>query len=362
MPRFTRTPGVAALAAALLLALSINLPLQAAQAASSAGWQRMYRNSSKTANSLYGVAAVSPSDIWAVGVWGQSALVLHGTGTHWSRVTVPGQLNAELFQVAGTSPDNVWAFGNNNDGSAGTILRYNGGGWTSVTPPGGVIPTAAAVLSSTDVWIGGVESCTGSGTGGTCQTATYQWNGSSWNGPYLVPDGVNEIAGSGAGNVWLVGETGTGAPGPYRLVAYRWTGSRWKAVSMPHPRSTGPPDIAVASRRSVWLYAWQAKKSHRGYLLHWTGRAWREFVAPRNLPTEDGLVTDGSGGVWAGALAHWTGRTWVNTEPGLSFTGTDTFSLNGLSRVPGRSTLWAAGAVSRTPTSSVSDSLVARYP
>ncbi len=50
-------------------------------------------------------------------------------------------------------------------------------------------------------------------------------------------------------------------PGPYTLLAYRWTGSSWKAVSMPHPRSTGPPMITVVSRSNVWLYAWQAKKS-----------------------------------------------------------------------------------------------------
>jgi hypothetical protein len=132
------------------------------------------------------------------------------------------------------------------------------------------------------------------------------------------------------------------------VLTYRWTSSSWKAVSMPQPRSTGPPMITVVSRSNVRVYAWQAKKSRRGYLLHWTGSAWREFVAPAGMPTADGLATDGSGGVGAGALAHWTGRTWVNAEPGLAFTGTDAFALNGLARVPGRSTLWAVGEVQRT--------------
>ncbi len=71
----------------------------------------MYRNSATTQNSLYGMAALSASDQWAVGVWGKSALVMHGNGSRWSRVTVPGQAGAELFQVSGTSLGNVWAGG-----------------------------------------------------------------------------------------------------------------------------------------------------------------------------------------------------------------------------------------------------------
>jgi hypothetical protein len=96
--------------------------------------------------------------------------------------------------------------------------------------------------------------------------------------------------------------------------------------------------------------------------MHGTGRWSREDVAPANLPTSGGLVTDGRGGAWTGGLVHWTGRRWVNATPGLSFTGTDAFALRGLTRVPGGSTWWAAGDVSRTPNSPVWDSLIARYP
>jgi hypothetical protein len=42
--------------------------------------------------------------------------------------------------------------------------------------------------------------------------------------------------------------------------------------------------------------------------------------------------------------------------------GGNAFALRGLARVPGRSTLWAGGQVSRTPTSKVWDALIARYP
>ena len=163
--------GGAVAATGLALALGI-IP---AQAASAGGWQRVYRNSAKTENSLYSVAALSGSDQWAVGVWGNSALVMHGNGSRWSRVTVPGQAGAELFQVAATSPDNVWAFGNRG-GSTGVVLRYDGTSWQPVALPSGVIPNEAAVLSSTDVWIGSQEGCTGT----SCTTDMYQWNGATW--------------------------------------------------------------------------------------------------------------------------------------------------------------------------------------
>lgn len=362
MMSLTRRLGGPVVATGLALALGIISGVPA-QAASATGWQRVYRNSSTTQNILYGMAALSGTDQWAVGDWGNSALVMHGNGSTWRRVSVPGQAGANLFQVTGTSPGNVWAFGNRDGGSVGVILRYNGSSWQSVAPPAGLVPNEAAVLSSTDVWIGGTESCTGSGSSETCQTPMYQWDGAQWNGPYQVPAVVNWISGSGASNVWLTGEAGTGLPGPYTLVTYRWTGSRWAEVSMPRPRSEGPPVITVTSRRNVWLFAWQAKKSRRGYLLHWTGSSWREYVAPANLPAEDGLVTDGSGGVWAGALVHFTGGRWVDTVPGPAFVGGGNgFALRGLARVPGRSTLWAGGQVSRTPASSVWDSLIARYP
>lgn len=161
MMSLTRRLDASVAATGLALALGIIFGVVPARAAGASGWQRVYRNSAKTQNILYGAAALSSSDIWAVGVWGQSALVMHGTGSRWSRVTVPGQAGAALFQVAGTSPGNVWAFGNRDGGSVGVILRYDGSSWQSVPPPAGVVPNEAAVISRTDVWIGGGERLAG---------------------------------------------------------------------------------------------------------------------------------------------------------------------------------------------------------
>jgi hypothetical protein len=56
------------------------------------------------------------------------------------------------------------------------------------------------------------------------------------------------------------------------------------------------------------------------------------------MPASDELATDGRGGMWAGAWAH------------------------DMTRVPGRTTMWAVGVVSHTASSSTWDSLIAQYP
>jgi hypothetical protein len=72
-------------------------------------------------------------------------------------------------------------------------------------------------------------------------------------------------------------------------------------------------------------------------------------------------LTDGRGGVWAG-WARWTGTRWVNTQPrGLAFAGTDSYGPSSYARIPGRTTLWAVGGVSRTPAAHVFDTLIANY-
>jgi hypothetical protein len=65
---------------------------------------------------------------------------MHGNGSRWSRVTVPGQAGADLIQVAATSPGNVWAVGEAGTTSPSgpyslAMYRWNGSAWTAVSMP-----------------------------------------------------------------------------------------------------------------------------------------------------------------------------------------------------------------------------------
>jgi hypothetical protein len=82
---------------------------------------------------LSGVAAVSPSDVWAVGdvfngnTQTQRTLVFHWNGTRWARVPAPSPGFGTLYGTAGTSATDAWAVGY---GNGSLILHWNGSRWT----------------------------------------------------------------------------------------------------------------------------------------------------------------------------------------------------------------------------------------
>ena len=68
-----------------------------------------------TGSGLNAVAAVSPTDIWAVGSDSTGPLIENFNGTSWSQVTAPitgGALNG----VSALSSDDVWAVGGSTSG------------------------------------------------------------------------------------------------------------------------------------------------------------------------------------------------------------------------------------------------------
>ena len=91
------------------------------------------RNPSSSSNDLYSVAATSARNAWAVGFYvtdgKQKTLMEHWNGAAWSHVASPnpgGSSNDHvLFGVAGTSPTNIWAVGNYNNGTAVQTLALH---------------------------------------------------------------------------------------------------------------------------------------------------------------------------------------------------------------------------------------------
>ncbi len=112
----------------------------------SAAW-RSVDNKSGTWNSfLGGVAAVSPTDMWAVGnsqdqISGNDMnLSEHWDGTAWTTVAMPqlGPDGNDLNDVAAISSNDVWAIGISNTTGfyQATAFHWNGTSWTAVNPVG----------------------------------------------------------------------------------------------------------------------------------------------------------------------------------------------------------------------------------
>jgi hypothetical protein len=71
---------------------------------------------------LYGIAAISDRDVWAGGLDGCCALVVHWDGTRWSRSEPAG---GYFTGVAASSANDVWAVGGTNWFSpSGTLAEH----------------------------------------------------------------------------------------------------------------------------------------------------------------------------------------------------------------------------------------------
>jgi hypothetical protein len=172
---------------------------------------------------LRAVAAISPSDVWAVGTTGDSApatvgrtLVEHWDGRRWTIVPSPnvrsatGVVNNMLFSISGTRADDVWAVGSWGDVAGGyggrgdhaLALRWDGRRWSRVATPevgkrsllSGVValPNAAWAVGSRDEQP-------------HQQTLIERWDGVRWSVAPSPPGFALNAISASAGSAWAVG-------------------------------------------------------------------------------------------------------------------------------------------------------------
>jgi hypothetical protein len=194
---------------------------------------------------LTAVAASSPDDAWAVG-WtgevsegtGQTTLIEHWDGSGWTRVPSPdpaGSANT-LTGVAVVSPDDVWAVGTTTAASGADqslTLHWDGSTWTVVSSPspgGDTRLQAVTAAASDDVWAVGLTHPTQCSNGGPkCATVALHWDGSTWtvaSTPDPSSSYLNELRGVTAisgDDVWAVGTTDYAA-----TLIEHWDGSSWR--------------------------------------------------------------------------------------------------------------------------------------
>jgi hypothetical protein len=162
-------------------------------------------------NELYGVVAVGPNDVWAVGYSGNAAfgfftLIEHWDGSTWSIVSSPSPLGDDILRaVSGTGASDIWAVGRSRNSftfrTSTLIEHWDGNSWSQVLGAGGedsALYGVAAVLPA-DAWT------VGDSTG---LTLIDRWNGSSWSifpGP-KVTGRLNATTAITACDVWAVGQ------------------------------------------------------------------------------------------------------------------------------------------------------------
>ncbi len=219
-------------------------------------WRRQDPQALADGRALYGVAATSARDAWAVGqTWSYKTLILHWNGRAWTRVPSPDPLAVSdvLPGVTALSPRSAWAVGwgvPTGGGWRELTMHWNGKAWKVVTEPHSSDHPGRCCrrLGPQRLAVGSFE-----GNNGATVSLILHRNGTRW-ARVPSPDPPDRQAGGGAGflavaagtarSAWAVGSGGTG---PGTLIA-RWNGSVWRQV--PTPRS-GIWDALLGRDRSV---------------------------------------------------------------------------------------------------------------
>jgi hypothetical protein len=154
-------------------------------------------------NGFYDVSAISPDDVWAVGYQDVTGganfqpLIEHWDGTSWNVVPAappPSGTNNQLYGVAAASSTDVWAvglYGTSEPGAQPLIEHWDGSTWTVVDLPSlpGVDELfAATAITSSDVWAVGVSYPS---HGSESRPFTMHWDGSTWTAYRAPPSAVN---------------------------------------------------------------------------------------------------------------------------------------------------------------------------
>jgi hypothetical protein len=328
-------------------------------------------NSSQRFNALTAVAAVSTSDVWAVGFGINKSnkseqLIEHWDGKNWTITPNPtiSQDSSALNGVAAISAHDAWAVGGS------LIEQWDGASWKVVSNPGVSLNgflNAIAAISSKDVW------AVGSGNGALIE----HWDGASWKiVPGVVPSEgyppnqpLTGVAASAANDVWAVGtgvgNSGGGCGADFGAVIEHWDGARWSSVPFANPPGAtyGPSftTVTAVSANDAWVVGGFETSRTRTHAFiapvveHWDGARWSNVTSPA-ISTHGGFTdvaairggpawvigqAELSNGAGPTVIERWNGSQWVavnSPSPGTLSNG-----LNNVAAISPKD-VWAVGS------------------
>jgi len=248
-------------------------------------------------NSLNAVAALSSTDVWAVGQWRRfagtgynHALVEHWDGTSWTVIPTlhPSMAISILFGVAALSSNDVWAVGYEEDLTTGyrtLIEHWDGSTWTIVqdgTSEGWL--TSVTAIAPDDVWAVGSTNYIGQGL-------IEHWDGTAWT-ETLLQDAVflRSVTAINQNDVWAVGQLPHDGDGDYTY-AVHFDGSSWTQAPTPSPLQRHTIDqnwltsVTALASDDVWAAGIMRDPDFgildRTFTEHWDGSTWTVVPTPR---------------------------------------------------------------------------------
>ena len=275
---------------------------------------------------LYGVSAVSSTDVWAAGtVIGTAPLIEHWDGSGWT-VVQQGGIGNELKGISALSSSDVWVVGNQGIRPDPLIKHWDGTDWSVVPAPApgthGNLYSVTA-LASDDAWAAGSY---GVPDGTSVQPLFLHWDGGAWTQdqePILPFGGIMfSVDMLSADDGWAVGYQGTTQPFVLVPLIEHWDGRRWRPVPAAPIGEEGDNlliSVAAVSSDDVWAVGFQ--QTGLSMAQHWDGTTWTNLAIP-NVGPLWGAWADSISSVWAigsylnqeglakASSEHWDGGSW----------------------------------------------------
>ncbi len=359
------------IAVPLLLFLSANRAY-AAPLAHQKAWKVVPSPNVGTFDRLAGVAAVSATNVWAVGNYTSSgqleqSLIEHWDGSSWSIVSSPNVKsgNNYLNGITAVSANDIWAVGYSlvNQYSQPLIEYWDGTRWRIFNGPSadnGYLD-GIAVVSATDIWAVGF-----SFRNGNAGTLVEHWDGTLWN---IVPspndpnggeDTLTGIAVVSANDIWAVGYAAN-LDLPWFTVTEHWDGTKWSYVDSPFIQGEACmvlTSVASLATNDIWAVGISSSTNQicygstiltTGLIDHWNGTQWtvnNQLQLPESSNSLNGIAAISPTDIWAVGsngsntlTYHWDGTSWhiVNSPSPGNYD-----SLRGVTAIIGNG-LWAVG-------------------
>jgi hypothetical protein len=295
---------------------------------------------------LNAVAAVSPTDAWTVGNYGDfnttRTLIEHWNGAVWCKVASPNPGGGQhvLEAVAAASSSDVWAVGYSMAQAPHEhtlILHWDGIKWSTVPSPDpsrlyGNKLDGLTVISPKNAWAAGYYVSKRH----AARNLLLHWNGQNWrtypiqsSGP--LNDGLNAMTATSRSNVIALGyqddATYTAKP-----AVVRWNGRRWRTMSGPRLGGAREGGYLLAARAFSASNAWAVGNyattaTAQSLIEHWNGHRWTRVPHPnpssgQNFGFLDGIAGTSPSDLWAAGCAqvneidqtlieHWDGSAWT---------------------------------------------------
>ena len=277
-------------------------------------------------NSLLGVSELPSGHAWAVGYdvnaeFAQKTLVEHYDGTTWSVIPSPspGAEQNILYGVSAVSDSDVWAVGAEQDANAlwHTLTEHwNGSAW-SVVPAVDAGATgnqffAVTAVSSNSVYATGQQA----GSGFPTKALVEHWNGSSWSvlpSPSDSTETLTPYGITGSDSALTAVGDRESSTAPYTTMVASGAPGSLSLVSSPN-NGTGEQDLfaaATASDGSTWAAGWDLTSSYQTLTEQGVNGTWS--IVPSASPgTGDngfaGIAAIPGGGRWAVGVTSGSGN------------------------------------------------------